>query len=106
VMLVPAHGMSRSSYNQTFIEGVEPRYAVFSTGDPEIKGGLSKKLESNLKTNWKKYKNDPTIERLFRTDEDNAVVFYSNGRDIKTRTWGKRNEQTGGGSGSFLEQRF
>jgi ComEC/Rec2-related protein len=105
VMLAPSNGMQKSSYNRSFIEGVEPEYVVMSTGEPTIKGGLASDLTSNRSANVKKYKQDPTVDTLLRTDQDNAIMFSTDGDTLAYRTWGESDQETGG-EGSFMEQRF
>lgn len=105
VMMAPSHGMQKSSYRRSFVEGVEPEYVVFSTGEPTIKGGLASEMETNLTENVKKFKNDSTVGEVFRTDEDRAIVFSTDGEELNYQTWGEADRETGG-EGSFLEQRF
>ncbi len=86
VMLVPSSGMEKSSVREKFVNSVDPRYLVFSTGTPEIKGPLASKLQNRLTKNTKKAKNLVSEERILRTDQDFAITFRTQGSELEVRT--------------------
>jgi len=79
VIKVPHHG-SRTSSTQRFVEGVRPKYAVFT-----VKAGGRPRLP-----------HPSVLERyegmgaqIYRSDRDGAITFATDGNDLKIRTFKK-----------------
>lgn len=72
VLKIGHHG-SRSSTNQSFLNKVNPKYAVISVGRGNSYGHPTQEVMSRLKA-----KNIP----VYRTDENGTVVATSNGKEV------------------------
>ena len=76
VLKVPHHG-SRTSCSAEFLRACEPQAAVFSVGRDNAFGHPHQEVLERVKNSGAK---------IFRTDEDGAVVFYSDGQNMRATT--------------------
>ncbi|MDP4088089.1 MAG: ComEC/Rec2 family competence protein [Bacillota bacterium] len=76
VLKVGHHG-SKSSTSQSFLDKVNPRYAVISVGKGNDYGHPTQETLNRLKNKGVK---------IYRTDENGTVIAVSNGRDISFKT--------------------
>lgn len=86
VLLVPANGMQESSVRSEFVKAVDPKRLVFSTGTPEIKGPLAKKMGKTLEENIGKANSLVGNENIYRTDRDYAVTLTTEGDQVEVST--------------------
>ncbi|MFP4686784.1 MAG: ComEC/Rec2 family competence protein [bacterium] len=88
VMLVPASVTEDDSFNQSFLETVNPDYVIMSTGRVETVGGFAGgAMEERADENFEKYGSVFPSGRLFRTDEDLAIIIKTDGQDLDVRTF-------------------
>ena len=80
VLKLGHHG-SKTSTSPEFLEAVSPNFAIVSAGKENRYGHPHKKV---LDTIAEFKKNQPKFEKIFRTDVDGTISFYSDGSDIST----------------------
>ncbi len=75
-ILKAAHHGSKSSSSEDFIETVSPQYAVIFAASGNRFGFPSKQVTQRL-----------SKSKTFVTGENGAVIFYTDGKEIKEYRW-------------------
>jgi competence protein ComEC len=79
IVKIPHHG-SRNSYSEEFYQKIKPKYAVISAGLKNSYGHPHDEVITGLKKQ--------NIQ-IYRTDQQGAVRFLSNGKNLRMEVFGK-----------------
>ena len=75
VLKVGHHG-SKTSSDEAFLKKVAPKYAVISVGEDNSFGHPNDETLKKLKT---------VGAKIYRTDKDGAVFFYTDGKKLRVK---------------------